>query len=317
MFYDSKMDEGLVFSPQYSYIRARQLERTFPGDRWTGTWVVTVLRVGHGWGALPEEFWPYDTSVWPPMEPPGLDVIAMKYRFNSYYRRARTVDACKSVLAMAEMPVVAALKITPDWYNAPLGRISKLQIADNVIGIHSVLLVGYDDRRRDLRFQNSWGIGWGDRGFGYLPYDVFEEACVESWAQLLAGDDAQTQRSSSTVHRSWGLLESTGEIVHGHEIKGPGDERIAWSYAVEQEGALQVEELFVMPKFRRRGYGQTLAKSMAELAEQKVRDLQFLISHADAAPENLRIIEKLMHPLGLQLNVCEQRWASYVYSTRE
>ena len=67
---------GIVFSPQYAYVRGRQLEGTFPGNRWTGIWVVTVMRIGHGWGSLPEQVWAYDTSIWPPVEPAGLDAIA-------------------------------------------------------------------------------------------------------------------------------------------------------------------------------------------------------------------------------------------------
>eukprot|EP00455_Lapot_gusevi_P048265 TRINITY_DN6640_c0_g4_i4.p1 TRINITY_DN6640_c0_g4~~TRINITY_DN6640_c0_g4_i4.p1 ORF type:complete len:443 (-),score=92.38 TRINITY_DN6640_c0_g4_i4:57-1304(-) len=38
---------------------------------------------------------------------------------------------------------------------------------------HSLMVVGYDDEKQVLIFQNSWGKTWGDGGFGYLPYHYF------------------------------------------------------------------------------------------------------------------------------------------------
>lgn len=39
------------------------------------------------------------------------------------------------------------------------------------IGAHALTLVGYDDKTEQFKFANSWGPHWGDKGFGYLPYD--------------------------------------------------------------------------------------------------------------------------------------------------
>jgi len=40
-----------------------------------------------------------------------------------------------------------------------------------VVGGHAVCIVGYDDRKKLLKFINSWGEDWGAQGYGYLPYD--------------------------------------------------------------------------------------------------------------------------------------------------
>jgi len=274
---------------------------------------MTVLRIGHGWGVIPEEFWPYDTSIWPPQEPPGLDSIARKYRLNTYYRRVRTVAECKAVLV--QMPVIAAVTITEDWYNAVQGRIPQLQEPHTPNATHSVLLVGFDDQKSEFMFQNSWGIEWGDKGFGYLPYEVLRETCVESWAELFGCNAQWSQLKSGVAQRSWGVREFTGEIIHCNEIMGPGDDRIGWAYAVEREGAIEVEELFVMPRFRRRGHGRALADAVGALAAQKAARLKVCISHADATPENLAAIEKLLHPLNLQVEPSAERWSSCVYSS--
>jgi hypothetical protein len=117
-----RRQEPIVFSPLYAYVRGRQLERTFPGDWRTGVWPITEMRISRGWGSLPEEYWPYDASRWPPEEPPGLDQIAKTYRLNTYYRRVRDVDECKIILA--HVPISASLKITDEWYQTTTGKIS-------------------------------------------------------------------------------------------------------------------------------------------------------------------------------------------------
>jgi hypothetical protein len=35
---------------------------------------------------------------------------------------------------------------------------------------HAIVLVGYDDNTQKWIIRNSWGSGWGDGGYGYIPY---------------------------------------------------------------------------------------------------------------------------------------------------
>jgi Papain family cysteine protease len=37
---------------------------------------------------------------------------------------------------------------------------------------HAVSLVGYDERRQAFKLINSWGLRWGDGGFGGINYDT-------------------------------------------------------------------------------------------------------------------------------------------------
>ena len=38
-------------------------------------------------------------------------------------------------------------------------------------GLHAMLIVGYSDRQEVFIVRNSWGTSWGDKGYGYVPYD--------------------------------------------------------------------------------------------------------------------------------------------------
>jgi hypothetical protein len=97
--------------------------------------------VGRGWGWVHEEDWPYDDSVWPPLEPPGLDQIAIK-KPDLYYQRVRSLEEFKSVIVRLDSPVMVGLNISGKWYNAPNGRIPVCTPDDVYVGSHVVLLYG-------------------------------------------------------------------------------------------------------------------------------------------------------------------------------
>ncbi|HUU82534.1 MAG TPA: FG-GAP-like repeat-containing protein [Phycisphaerae bacterium] len=46
---------------------------------------------------------------------------------------------------------------------------------------HAVLVVGYDDERAAFKIMNSWGTDWGDRGFGWISYDVWPDALHQAF----------------------------------------------------------------------------------------------------------------------------------------
>jgi C1A family cysteine protease len=45
---------------------------------------------------------------------------------------------------------------------------------EEILGGHSIVIVGYDDETNNYIFINSWGKSWGNNGFGYIPYDYIE-----------------------------------------------------------------------------------------------------------------------------------------------
>jgi C1A family cysteine protease len=68
---------------------------------------------------------------------------------------------------------------------------------EKVEGGHAIMAVGYDDKmsiknemcnkenKGALLIRNSWGEGWGEKVYGYLPYDFVLEGLAEDWWTLI------------------------------------------------------------------------------------------------------------------------------------
>lgn len=50
------------------------------------------------------------------------------------------------------------------------GEIKMPTKSDQVVGGISMVLVGYDNKKKHWIVRNNWGKQWGDKGYGYIPF---------------------------------------------------------------------------------------------------------------------------------------------------
>jgi GNAT superfamily N-acetyltransferase len=311
------------FSAFYVWLRARKLEGTHNDDPKIGAWPISALRVQRGWGNVGEERWPYDGSGkgFPPKEPPHLDHYAKAQRIFGY-KRIRSIDECKRAL-FSHYLVSVAVEITEEWFSAKNGEIPVPKTEDEIVGGHVFRVTGYDDSKQRLRFANSWGVDWGDKGYGYLPYAYFEWLMTEAW--IIAEPQgkeieksAQSQKGKGGVEMFWRvpLVLHEREYLYGGEIRDiRSDDRKGWAFASEYDGFLDVEELFVKPKYRGKGYSKQLISILERVSERLSVPLRFWVSHPDNEVANMKILRNLCHGYGWRLSYSEVRWADYRIDT--
>ena len=133
-----------------------------------GTTVSAVLSAVEADGQCEEAAWPYGDATALDPKAPYLCAHA------DSTRRDDLVAACRLTLG-AGRPTLLVLGITDSWFRvAGTGRLPSPGPTDRLQGRHAVVAVGYDDDEQRLIIRNSWGVGWGDAGYAWLPYDYVD-----------------------------------------------------------------------------------------------------------------------------------------------
>lgn len=160
----------------------------------TGAFLRTTMQAVACFGIPPEKFCPYDITRFEEEPAPFLYSFAGNFKALKYARLDpknigpdKILDNVKHAL-QAGYPVVFGFTVYSSI--SANADIPFPTTADSVDGGHAVMAVGYDDNHMaggkkvpSLIIRNSWGTGWGDRGYGYLPYAYVEEGLTRDfWA---------------------------------------------------------------------------------------------------------------------------------------
>ena len=159
-------------------------------------------------GVPPETYWPYTdkTPDFDKAPPPFVFAVADEYEAVRYFchdPQSKNVTLAK-VLARVKLFLAAGIPSMFGFYGFP-----SFKSADVPGGIpypcpgeraqwgHAIAAVGYDDKKKitntrcnkatkgALLIRNSWGSGWGDKGYGWLPYDyVLNKLALDFWSLL-------------------------------------------------------------------------------------------------------------------------------------
>jgi len=187
-FYNRHIDGSRLFT----YKMARQLDG-FHGD--TGAYIRTAMKAMRLFGSPPERYWTYDIDKFDVDPPPFVFSLGQNWQSISYYRldisgrsRQQCLDLMKC-LTMAYRPVVLGFMVY-SWGNDQ-GEFPMPQSGQRPYGGHAVMVCGYDDGRKigndvgALLIRNSWGTGWGDKGYGWLPYGyILKYLSSDFWVLL-------------------------------------------------------------------------------------------------------------------------------------
>jgi C1A family cysteine protease len=190
-------DKHLDASRLFLYKATRNL-LGWEGD--TGAYLRTTMGALCMFGVAPEKHWPYAVARYD-IEPPAfVYVLSQSYQAETFHRLDGPGLAPSDLLASIKQHLVAGLPpmfgftVYESYRQAQRdGRIPFPAPTDRVVGGHAVVAVGYDDgavvkhartgatTTGALVIRNSWGSGWGDAGYGLLPYEYVRRQLAIDW----------------------------------------------------------------------------------------------------------------------------------------
>lgn len=123
-------------------------------------------------GACRESLWPYKQNLLTQRPSSVAYTEAAKHKVPLYYALQQSAYELKRCLANG-YPFMFGVVVYGSFMDEAAGATGIIPMPgmfESTEGGHAILCVGYDDHKQLFKFQNSWGTGWGDRGYGYLPY---------------------------------------------------------------------------------------------------------------------------------------------------
>jgi C1A family cysteine protease len=172
----------------------------------TGAYLRTTIGAMVLFGVPPEEYWPYsDSPERFDAEPPAFCYsFAQNYKTIKYFRHdppsasaAAILGRLKTYLAAGHPAMFGFTVYSSIEQAAETGRIPFPSPREKMEGGHAVVAVGYDDECEiknrygggttvgALLIRNSWGMEWGEAGYGWLPYEYVRRGLAEDFWSVL------------------------------------------------------------------------------------------------------------------------------------
>ena len=152
-----------------------------------GSRIIDCIRILKNYGVPPEILHPYHEKFLY-KKPSELSYKLAKYckllGFIQLEKNSFIINSIKKNLLKNNL-VTCGIKIYENFNNkltVKTGQVILPTEGEELVGGHSIVIVGFDDWKKNFIFINSWGRNWGHNGIGYLPYDyIFMENMADEF----------------------------------------------------------------------------------------------------------------------------------------
>jgi C1A family cysteine protease len=170
--FDLMKERKSIFVPSrlFIYYNERVMEGTVDSD--SGAQIRDGVKSVANKGDCPEKLWPYDINRFANKPSQPCYKEAVKHKAVQYQRVNRDLNQMKGCLASG-YPFVFGFSVYQSFEGqqvAKTGHASMPSPGEQAVGGHAVVAVGYDDSQNWFIVRNSWGTGWGMKGYFTLPY---------------------------------------------------------------------------------------------------------------------------------------------------
>ena len=193
----------------FIYYNERAMEGTVDTD--SGAMIRDGMKSISKLGVCTEDTWPYDISQFTEKPPAKAYTEAKKHQALVYRRVLGQLHQMQGCLAQG-YPFVFGFSVYESLMSPEVAKTGKVPLpprGEQLIGGHAVLAVGYDDAEQSFIVRNSWGTGWGIKGYCLMPYGYLTDPQLarDFWAVYTVEPDTKpaarrrTTRKRSTTAR--------------------------------------------------------------------------------------------------------------------
>jgi hypothetical protein len=172
-----------LLSPRFQWMAAKETDafNTRPTTfvEAEGTSLKAALDVSRKFGTVRDSVLPFATGALYPGNASTFYAVAAQLKISMYFNLGHELENWRLWLA-TKGPILTRLDVDSTWDRATATK-GKLDVyrPQTKHGGHCVALVGYTPDTFIVR--NSWGTGWGDKGFSYASLAYAQDAFTEAY----------------------------------------------------------------------------------------------------------------------------------------
>jgi len=149
----------------------------------SGAYIRDGIKATNKYGASLESYWPYDIRKYrqEPITEAKNDALNRKV---TRYERLTNLDGFIDALSNG-YPIIMGFNVYTSFMSNNVARTGVMPYPNTkrevLLGGHAVLIVGYNKSKKILIARNSWGTGWGDNGYFYMPFDIISPSMSDDY----------------------------------------------------------------------------------------------------------------------------------------
>ncbi len=178
-----------------------------------GAYLRTTMAALAIFGVPPEKYWPYLEHKFNEEPSAFLYSYAQSFQALLYYRLDGIGVTKPDLLTKIKehlrngLPLIFGFTCYSSIDLADDGKIPFPDKNENVDGGHAVMAVGFDDEKKIVNpgnkkiqttgailIRNSWSTDWGEKGYGWLPYEYILHGIADDWWSMTKAEWIDTKQ---------------------------------------------------------------------------------------------------------------------------
>lgn len=175
-----------LYSALFQYYEARVAD----GMQWekidAGAYIRDSMDRLRAVGIPPASNWKYNAKLFAKKPTPSVYKAAKAWKLGAHYKIMSLTELLRALAS--NCAVVGGISVYDSMMTPAVERTGVVPMprqSEEMLGGHAVYFDHYSQATRLIRFQNSWGEGWGDNGYGYIPFEYFRPDLADDfWAMV-------------------------------------------------------------------------------------------------------------------------------------